>query len=169
MNYFVRSLSLLLVLSLTACAPEVTAPSTPVQGTIQARLGGAMQVEQPVNTPDVPPTQLSAADIREIIASKDLILQINEEMMIIGQVRLQSGKILTFDDIENFLQIENQNPELLELDFKNRLVRALQSGEALINLSIKEQPAIKFTMRFNISTPAPEIDPNIALVEVAIR
>lgn len=167
MNYSVRSLSLLMCLSLMACSPEATTPNTPQA---QApRLGGAMQIEKAAEAVTPPPVQLTAADIREIIASQELALNINEEMMIIGQVRLKDGRTLNFDEIERFLQIENQNPELVNLDFQNRLVRALQSGNALIQLSIKDQPNIKLDMRFTIAAPAPEIDPNIALVEVDIR
>lgn len=150
---------------LVACAPPAPTqpspqPSAPTKASVQPQ-------PQPTPVNSVAPTVEDK--IREILTSRELKLLVNEELMLIGDVSMNSGKKITFDAVLELLKFENKNPDLLSLDPANRLVKALKSGTATVIIASKQQPQIQVPIKVIISAPAPEIDPNVALVDVEIQ
>lgn len=107
--------------------------------------------------------------IQQILTSGELALQVNEELMLIGTVRLSSGRTVSFDELASLLKIENQTPELLTLDVQSRLVKALKSGQATVLISARQNPEIKVPVSIIISAPPSAIGADEALVDLEIK
>lgn len=156
----------LLLSLLTSCFPEAktlnTASPQPSQ-TVASSPAVVAPLPPAVITPGAPES------IQQILTSGELALQVNEELMLIGDLRLNSGRTVSFDELQNLLRFENQNPELLTLNAQNRLIKALKSGEAIVLISSRENPELKIPVRVKI-TPAPSgIGANEALVDLEIK
>lgn len=159
-----RELALFSFLLLVSCAPAkpTTVASPAPQPTAAA-------VETPRPTP-LPSASITAeAKIQQILTSNELNLRVDEELMLIGDVLLSNGTKVSLDSVMALLKLDNQHPELLSLNAETRLVRALKPGTALVTVSSKSQPDLKVLVTVRIETPAPGIDPNVALVDVEIE
>lgn len=165
-----KRMILALSVFLIACAP--TPPQTTV--TPSARPGESPQpgpITQPTATPSpvnsTPP--VSTDQIRAILTNGELTLQVNEELMLIGDVEFSSGKKITFDSVLELLNFENKNPELLSLDASSRLVKALKAGTATVVIASKTRPDLKAPITIQILAVPTGIDPNVALVDLEIQ
>lgn len=147
-------------LILSSCGPNThrTEPHSQPSASVSA---------SPRPTP-LPSAELpSDALIEAIMTSQKLELRVSEELMLIGDVRLASGQQVSFDDVNDKLQITNQNPDLLNLEVQSRLIRALKPGIATLLISARETD-LQIRVTVQISDLTDSIDPNIALVDVEI-
>ncbi len=154
----------LLTLLSFSCAPKPAAtasspnpqPTTAVSAT-------------PRPTPLPSASVSTEAKIQQILTSNELNLKVDEELLLIGDVLLSNGTKVSLDSVMPLLKLDNQNPDLLNLNAETRLVRALKAGTALVTVASKAQPDLKVLVTVRIETPAPGIDPNAALVDVEIE
>ena len=144
-------------------APNTSSPQSPAPTAAPIQPSAIPSSMASVLPPDVTET------IQQILTSGELALLVNEELMLIGNVRLSSGRTVSFDDLENLLQIDNQNPELLQLDVQSRLVKALKSGLATVLISARQNPELKVPVKITITAPASGIGANEALVDLEIK
>lgn len=162
-----KIVAIFLLSLLTSCFPEAktpntSSPQTPPQAT-------ASSSPAPAPSPPAVIVPGTAESIQQILTSGELALQVNEELMLIGDLRLKSGRTVSFDELQSLLRFENTSPELLTLDAESRLIKALKSGEAIVLISSRENPALKISVRVKI-TPAPlGISANEALVDLVIK
>jgi len=161
---------LILVLSvfMTACAPtppQATPPASPAASVQPGPSAPPSPTPTPVNS--APP--VSNDQIQAILTSGELTLQVNEELMLIGDVEFSSGKKITFDSVLALLNFENQNPDLLSLDASSRLVKALKAGTAKVVIASKARPDLKAPITITILPVPAGIDPNVALVDLVIE
>ncbi len=159
--------SLVLLSVLTSCFSQPEAPNVPQ---VSPPPVAAARPASPQPVPVAPtPEQTVDATIQAILTSSSLSLQVNEELMLIGNLRLNNGQTVSFDELQNLLQLDNQTPTLLQLDAANRLVRALKAGQATVVISSRQNPNIKVPVTIDIVAPPPGIDPNVALVDLEIQ
>lgn len=163
-----KEIAVTLLLSLLAsCFPEVKTPNTSTPETPPQTTASSSPAPAPSQPAVIVPGD--SESIQQILTSGELALQVNEELMLIGDLRLSSGRTVSFDVLQSRLRFENQTPELLILDTQSRLIKALKSGEATILISSRENPALKIPVRVKI-TPAPlGIGANEALVDLVIK
>lgn len=147
-------------LVLNACGPTPERTQNPQVQPSASAVPTARPTPLPSAAPDAP--------IQAILTSQELELRVSEELMLIGDVRLANGQQVSFDAVMNQLQLENQNPELLQLDLQNRIIRALKAGTATVLISARNQPELRTRITVQIAALADAIDPNIALVDVEI-
>lgn len=147
---------------LASCAPQPANTPAPSPST-------AVPQATPTPTPLPSASVAPAVKIQQLITSSELNLKVGEEIMLIGDAMLSDGTKVSLDSIQSRLNITNQTPELLKLDLASRLVTALQSGTAMIQLAAKDNPSLQITVRVNIAAKADELDPNVALVDVQIE
>jgi hypothetical protein len=154
---------------LVSCFPEAKTPNAPSPQTPPAVVSSSSPevIVSPSPSEVVPPGVPET--IQQILTSPQLALQVNEELMLIGDLRLNSGRTVSFDELQSSLNFENQNPELLTLNTQNRLIKAIKSGEATVLISSKANPELQIPIRVNI-TPAPSgIGADEALVDLEIK
>ena len=144
----------------TGCGPSPARTQSP-----QAQPSASAE---PTARPTPLPSAAPDAPIQAILTSQELELRVSEELMLIGDVRLANGRQVSFDAVMNQLQLENQNPDLLQLDLQNRIIRALKAGTATVLISARNQPELRARITVQIAALADAIDPNIALVDVEI-
>lgn len=153
-----------LVFMLMACSPEPTS-SAPIPS---PQANSIPEASPPVVTAS-PAIAISEAQIQAFLTSKTLDLQVNEELMLIGDIQLDDGTRRSFDQVQNLITITNNHPDLLSLDLKNRLIKALKAGTATVELAVRDHPTVKVLVTIKIAAVTPGIDPNIALVDVEIQ
>ena len=159
----------LLLSLLASCFPEAQTRHTPSPQTPpQTAASSSPEVVTPLSPSEVEPPTASEI-IQQILTSPELTLQVNEELMLIGDLRLNSGRTVSFDALQASLRFENRNPELLTLDAQNRLIKAIKSGEATVLISSLNNPELQTPVRVKI-TPAPsDVGPDEALVDLEIK
>ena len=154
----------LLAFVLMACSPE------PSNNVVKPTPKPATSTATPVPTATPSPAEIiSEAQIKAILTSKTLDLQVNEELMLIGDIQLDNGVKRSFDQVQNLIKIKNNHPSLLSLDLKNRLIKALKAGTATVEIASLDNPQIKVLINVKIAPVTPGIDPNVALVDVEIQ
>lgn len=151
------------IILLAACSSEPATTSPSPAPSAAASLPAA-----PEATPQ-PEVSAAAAQIQSILTSSHLDLQVNEELMLIGDVKLSDGQTLSFDRVQDLITLKNNNPELLSLDLPNRLIKAQKAGVATLEIASRQQSNIKVQVTVQISPATPDLDPNIALVNVEIQ
>ncbi len=154
---------------LTACAPPQTAATPSARPSAVSPQPGPSTQPTPTPSPVNSTPPVSTDQIRAILTNGELTLQVNEELMLIGDVEFSSGKKITFDSVLALLNFENQNPELLSLDAGSRLVKALKAGTATVVIASKARPDLKAPVKIQIVPVPAGIDPNVALVDLVIE
>ncbi len=144
-------------------APNTSSPQSPSPTAAPVQPSAMPSAIASALPPDV------AETIQQILTSNELALLVNEELMLIGTVRLSSGRTVSFDELENLLQLENQNPDLLQLDVQSRLVKALKSGQATVVISARQNPELKVPVKIMITAPSSGVGANEALVDLEIK
>lgn len=159
----------LLLSLLASCFPEAKTPNTPSPQTPpQTAASSSPEVATPLPSSELTPSG-APETIQQILTSTALALQVNEELMLIGDLRLSSGRTVSFDELQARLRFENQNPDLLTLNTQSRLIKAIKSGEATVLISSLNNPELKIPVQIKI-TPAPSgIGENEALVDLEIK
>lgn len=161
-------LSTLFLLSLvTSCFPQAESPNQ-TQTQTPTVVPSATPTSRPSVLPSLTPQEVDET-IQQILTSQNLALQVNEELMLIGSLKLSSGRTVSFDDLAALLRIENKNPDLLQLDVQNRLIKALQSGDATVVISVAQNPNVQVPVTVKITPPPAEVGPNEALLDLEIQ
>lgn len=155
---------------LVSCFPEAKTPNTPSPQTPpQTVVSSSAPGITPLPSETSPALPGIPEMIQQILTSPQLALQVNEELMLIGELRLNTGRTVSFDELQSGLRFVNQNPELLTLNMQSRLIKAIKSGEAIVLISSRENPELQIPVRVNI-TPAPSaIGADEALVDLEIK
>ncbi|MGV3526818.1 MAG: hypothetical protein ACO1RX_21550 [Candidatus Sericytochromatia bacterium] len=128
----------------------------------------------PSQAPTPTPTALPSASltpettIQAILTSPLLNLKVNEEMLLIGDVQLSNGQRVSLDALLSQIELQNLNPDLLQLEPSTRLLKALKAGTATIVIKARAAASISSRVTIQIDNPTPGIDPNVALVDVEI-
>lgn len=128
----------------------------------------------PSQAPTPTPTPLPTASvtpettIQAILTSSLLNLKVNEEMMLIGDLQLSNGQRVSLDALLAQLELQNLNPDLLQLDPASRLIKALKAGTATVVIKARNGEGVTSRITVQIDNPTPGIDPNVALVDVEI-
>ncbi|MEZ0372987.1 MAG: hypothetical protein ACAI44_28100 [Candidatus Sericytochromatia bacterium] len=148
---------------LISCAPKPTdvKPSPAPQATAKP--------VTPSATP-LPPVQSLTPNIhvQQIITTGELNLRVGEELMLIGDAMLSNGQKVSLDSVMSRLSLNNQNPDLMQLNSQTRVIKALKPGTAVVLVAATDNPGLQVLVRIQISD-ATAIDPNIALIDVEVE
>lgn len=150
---------------LTACSPA----GCSTQNTSTPSPEPTVIVSTPRPTPLPSVSVTPALKIQQILTTGSLNLKVNEELMLIGDVKMSNGQQVSFDSVKSLLMLENLNPDLISLNPDTRLIRALKSGTATLVIGAKGSLGVQATVNIQIAGNTSEIDPNTALVDVEIE
>ncbi len=157
---WVLSFLVLVGCSPTGCSTQNASAPSPAPTAI---------VSTPKPTPLPSGSVAPTLKIQQIITSGSLTLKVDEELMLIGDVKMSDGKQVSFDSVKTLLMLENLNPDLISLNPDTRLIRALKSGSATLVIGAKGVLGVQATVNIQIAGNTPGIDPNVALVDVEIE
>lgn len=104
--------------------------------------------------------------LKEITTSSQLTMRVGEELMLIGSVQFTDGSSLSFDQARALIDFENKNPNLLNIDLNNRLVTALDSGQAKVYVRLKQNPTVQKEIILSIEKPLVAKDQALLNLEI---